>query len=139
MYPATVTRDVAESICAADGAELPKVITAKDKSAMMHYGNQNLLWTGLKKINNVNTHCIDSACNGLLQWDDGTAYAHDASINITVEVDAPNSNQNCFRFRADSEHIGDLQCNSKEFPTVCQFTPPQDYKFREGKYYRVIP
>ena len=127
--------------CAADGASLPKLLSADDFLAVKHYVNKNNfanVWTSLLKLNTT-IQCTDNTCNGLLEWPGGPTFAFDASVHKEVRINN-GVNANCLRFRGNNYQLDDDSCTAK-YPVICQFTPitvPSDYELRNGKYYKVL-
>ena len=139
------TYQEAMDICAADGATLPKLLSADDTLALKHYINitTNIIsfWTSLVKVNNNATiQCTDSTCDGLVEWPGGPHFAFDASVHKGLVFNSANKARTCFRFRDDLDRLADVQCTIN-CPVICQFTPihvPSDYELRNGKYYKVV-
>ena len=79
--------------CAADGASLPKLITAEDFLAVTHYINDNsYAWSSLLKVDN-NVNCDGIGCDGLLEWLDGSTFTFaDSALKGSV---SPGSGTNC--------------------------------------------
>ena len=125
--------------CAADGASLPKILSAEDALAVKHYVNKNNFdnaWTSLLKLNST-IQCKDNTCDGLVEWPGGQTFAFDASVHTAV--DGTKVNNSCFGFRKDKDKLDDNLCTDKR-DVICQFTPitvPSDYELRNGKYYKV--
>ena len=129
--------------CAAEGATLPKLLTAEDTLALEHYmDNENVdnAWTGLLKVNNT-IDCTDTTCDGLLEWPGGPAFAFDASVYKEVHGnDTAWHGKVCFKFNKVFETLLDQYCTHSVL-VICQFTPnevPSDYELRNGKYYKVL-
>ena len=136
-----MTYQEALDTCAADGASLPKLLSADDTLAVKHYVNKNNfanVWTSLLKVNRSIIMCTDNTCDGLVEWAGGPTFAFDASVHVVADNTGISS---CFRFSSDTDDLNDGQCGSKEYPVICQFTPitvPSDYELRNGKYYKVL-
>ena len=65
-----MTHQEALDTCAADGASLPKLLSADDALAVKHYVNKNNfpnVHTSLLKLNTT-IQCQDNTCNGLVEW-----------------------------------------------------------------------
>ena len=136
-----MTYQEALDTCAADGASLPKLLSADDVLAVKHYANKNNfpeVWTSLLKVNISKFQCTDNTCDGLVEWPGGPTYAFDTSVHVVADNDGKFGT--CFRFKGDTDELNDVICDMK-YPVICQFTPitvPSDYELRNGKYYKVL-
>ena len=126
-----VTWENASNTCLADGAMLPKLLTAKDTSALKQFKNESglaegvNLWIGLKKINE--SGCLDSGCDGLLQWDGGNTFAFDGSTYY--DVLGMMSTKMCFTHREKLvtdlgyvDSLSDKHCEHQTVLSACQYT-----------------
>ena len=124
-----ITHQEAHEKCAADGASLPELTSAKDVDAMKHFMNKGSIltyaWTSLTKIDN-STECSEDSCDGLLQWSHGPTFTYDPSIYMPPESSAASfpvsPGHFCFRMGYKGKLMA-ASCDDTE-AVICQYICP---------------
>ena len=119
--------------------------TDMQRDAIEHYyaslQGSHSLWIGLKKKDLSVGPCIDSGCDDLLQWTDGSNFLFDSSAHGAVYAGNANA-ANCFKYTTDKLESADCMdtgyfvCQSLSTSYPCVASTYQ-YSDKVGKYFKV--